>query len=100
MNFSQFRKARERRERIEPAIKERRPRLSSQEERFLYSMHLKTIELRTLMSTLRAIMPREEFNELMVEYAIRLRKAKKNFEDNNWKDEWYEPDRKNIESGV
>lgn len=88
MNFADFRKVRERQSRPEP--KERRPKLTSQEERFLYSMHLKTIELRALMTTLRAKIPREELDEILIDYWLRLRKAKKNFEQNNWNDDWYE----------
>lgn len=67
--------------------KVRRPTLSRQEERFLYSLHLKTIEYRTLMATLKAHLTPSEYDELVVDYSIRLRKAKKNFEANNWKPE-------------
>lgn len=86
--FAEFRRQKERKPERKPA--ERRPALSSQEERFLYSLHLKTIENRTLLATLKATMTPSEFNKFIVDYAIRLRKAKKNFENNNWKDEWYD----------
>lgn len=64
-------------------MKERRPNLSKQEQRFLYSLHLKTIENRTLMATLKAYLKPSELDEIIVDYAIRLRKARKNFTDNN-----------------
>ncbi len=84
--FADFRKQRQKKPEEKKA--ERRPNFSSQEEQFLYSLHLKTIEYRTLMATLKATMTPSEFNQFIVDYAIRLRKAKKNFEANNWNHEW------------
>ena len=83
MKFSEFRKIRQRRYTREEQVRERRPQLSKQEQRFLYSLHLKTIENRTLMATLKAYLKPSELDEIIVDYAIRLRKARKNFIDHN-----------------
>lgn len=91
LKLGDFRKQRQRKtseQRTRTHI-ERRPQLTTQEERFLYGLHLKTIECRTLMATLKATMAPSQYNEFIVDYSMRLRKAKKNFEDNNWKDEWF-----------
>jgi hypothetical protein len=82
MNFSDFKKIRQRRPvRDEP--RERRPTLTKQEQRFLYSLHLKTIENRTLMTTLKQWLSPSQLDEIIVDYALRLRKARKNFTENN-----------------
>lgn len=87
MNFLELRK---RREQQKLAIKSRRPMLTSQEERFLYHLHMKNIEHRTLMLTIKQILTKEQIDDILVEYALRLRKARENFSKNNWKDEWYD----------
>lgn len=86
LTFADFKKQRQKRP-VKKAV-ERRPALTSQEQRFLYSLHLKTIECRTMMATLRNTLTPAEFNHFIVDYTLRLRKAKKNFEENNWKYEW------------
>jgi hypothetical protein len=64
--------------------------MTTQEERFLYSLRLRTMEYRTLMCALRKVLPRSEVDQIIVEYSIRLRKAKRNFEKNNWQYEFGE----------
>jgi hypothetical protein len=91
-SFADYRKQKEQprrtRERYEEKPRERRPSLTSQEERFLYSLHLKTIEFRTLMATLKSKMTPSEFDQFIVDFNLRLRKARKNFDTAHWKDEW------------
>ncbi|WP_124118498.1 hypothetical protein [Paenibacillus xylanexedens] len=87
MNFSEYRRRKQvSLQRREP--KPRRPILTSQEERFLYSLRVKTMEHRTLMATLKNALPPSQVDEIIVDYAIRLRKAKQNFEKNNYNYEW------------
>ena len=90
MKFGEYRKAKmlsaEKRQR-EKAVATRHV-LSTQEERFLYSLRIKTMEYRTLMCTLKDKLPRSAIDEIIVEYAMRLRKARKNFETNNFQYEW------------
>ncbi len=87
MNFAEYRRRKQtsvqRRE-----VKQRRPNLSTQEQRFLYSLRLKTMEHRTLMATLKNKLPSSQVDEIIVDYAIRLRKARQNFEKNNYDYEW------------
>jgi hypothetical protein len=64
-------------------IDERRPDVTRQDQRLLQSVHLKTIENRTLMETLKKHLPQEKLDEIIVDYAICLRKARKNFQENN-----------------
>ncbi|MNU99952.1 hypothetical protein D3C71_901020 [compost metagenome] len=65
-------------------------KFNSREEEILYYLRLKNIEQRTLMRTLKDLMSPEEYDQLIVDYNLRLRKAKKNYEKNNWKGEWDE----------
>lgn len=86
MNFAEYRR---RRQAQQPrAMKERRPTLTQQEERFLYSLHLKTIEYRTLMNTLKEHLPRNELDDILVEFNLRLKKARTNFEKQHYNYEW------------
>lgn len=78
MNYREFRQIRE-----QGSSKERRHDAVKKDNRLLYNVHLKTIENRTLMETLRYHLPTEQFDTIIVDYAIRLRKARKNFESNN-----------------
>lgn len=87
MNFSDFRRRRQAAlERREATV--RRPVLSTQEQRFLYSLRMKTMEYRTLMSTLKQVLPPSQVDQIIVEYALRLRKARQNFEKHNYNYEW------------
>jgi hypothetical protein len=85
MNFAEFRKKRQ--TALQSRVKER-PTLNSQEERFLYSLRLKTMEYRTLMSTLKELLPPSQLDAILVEYNLRLRKARLNFEKHNFNYEW------------
>ena len=80
MNFSEFRRSRTMRK--QEVVRERRS-FTSQEQCLLYGLRLKTMEHRTLMVTLKQVLPPSKVDEIIVEYAMRLRKAKKNFESNN-----------------
>ncbi|RPK20103.1 hypothetical protein EDO6_06642 [Paenibacillus xylanexedens] len=40
------------------------------------------------MATLKNALPPSQVDEIIVDYAIRLRKAKQNFEKNNYNYEW------------
>jgi hypothetical protein len=85
MNFTDYRKSRSSAlKRRQDCRVERRPSLTTQEERFLYSLRLKTMEYRTLMATLKQVLPPSKVDEVIVEYSMRLRKARKNFESNNY----------------
>lgn len=87
MNFADYKKRRQNALR-ERAAMERRPTLTTQEERFLYSLRLKTMEYRTLMATLKDKLSRSDLDEILVEYNLRLRKARTNFDEHNYKMEW------------
>jgi hypothetical protein len=87
MNFADFRKRREQQAKSR-VVKERRPAMTTHEERLLYSLRLKTVEYRTLMTALKEELRREQLDHILVEYNLRLRKAKNNFNDNNYKYEW------------
>jgi hypothetical protein len=76
MNFAEFRRSRTVRK--QEVARERR-NLTSQEQCLLYGLRLKTME----HITLKQVLPPSKVDEIIVEYAMRLRKAKKNFESNN-----------------
>lgn len=61
----------------------RPPKSISEDQRLLQRVHLKTIENRTLLETLKHHMSSDKFDEIIVDYTIRLRKAKNNFERHN-----------------
>lgn len=88
MNFADYRKRREATMKARVAEKERRPQMTTHEERLLYSLRLKTVEYRTLMTALKEELKREQLDHILVEYNLRLRKAKTNFNDSNYKYEW------------
>lgn len=87
MNFADYRKNKiaslERRD-----AQVRRPVLTTQEQRFLYGLRAKTMEHRTLLATLKTMLPPSKVDEIIVEYALRLKKARMNFEKNNYNHEW------------
>lgn len=79
MNYREFRQLR-----LRKATRDRQPSISNkQDQRLLYSVHLKTIENRTLLETLKHNLAPDKFDEVIVDYAIRLRKARSNFVTNN-----------------
>lgn len=86
MNYSDYRKKRQ--TSFQARVVERRPALTTQEQRFLYSLRLKTMEYRTLMATFKHMLPPSQVDAILVEYGMRLRKAKKNFELNNYDYTW------------
>lgn len=86
MNFADYQRTR--RARTEKRSAPRRPLMSTQEQRFLYSLRMKTMEHRTLMATIKQVLPPSVVDELIVEYALRLKKARTNFEKNNYNHEW------------
>lgn len=86
MNYSDFRKNRQ--TMIMGRTKERRPVLNSDAQRFLYSLRIKTMEYRTLMSVVKETLDRTQIDDILVEYSLRVRKAKNNFEKHNYDYEW------------
>lgn len=86
MNYSDFRKNRQ--TMIMGRAKERRPVLNSDAQRFLYSLRIKTMEYRTLMSVVKETLDRTQIDDILVEYSLRVRKAKNNFEKHNYDYEW------------
>lgn len=78
MNYAEFRRLRKRR-----PIRECQPEYTKQQDRLLHAIHLKTIENRTLMTTIKENLPPSKVDEIIVDYAIRLRKARRNFDSNN-----------------
>lgn len=77
MKYSEFIRIRQRRPSRET------PDVPKQDKRLLYSVHLKTIENRTLMETMKQSLPADQYDQIIIDYAIRLRKARQNFMNNN-----------------
>lgn len=57
---------------------------TNREEELAYFLRLKTIELRSMLTTLKKVLSEEDYNHFIVEYNLRLKKARTNYEKNNW----------------
>lgn len=87
MNFADYRRRREIASQRRTQMARREP-FTNREQQVLYHLRLKTMEHRTLLAALKKGLPSDVLDEVIVDYAIRLRKAKSNFEKNNYRMEW------------